>query len=186
VGEWVTAVHATHLDDADRDVLGRTRTSICLCPTTERDLADGIGPARALADAGAPLCLGSDSHAVIDPLEEARGVELDERLRTLRRGHFPAGALLTAATVTGHAALGWPDAGVIAPGARADLVTVALDTARTAGFDPADPVPAVVFGAGAADIRDVIVDGRVVVRDGVHLNVDVPRELADSIARVWQ
>jgi formiminoglutamate deiminase len=186
VGEWVTAVHATHVDDADRRILGRTRTSVCLCPTTERDLADGIGPARSLAEAGAPLCLGSDSHAVVDPLEEARAVELDERLSTRRRGHFTAGELLTASTVAGHAALGWPDAGVLAPGARADLVTIALDTVRTAGFDPADPAPAVVFGAGAADVRSVIVDGRVVVRDGVHVNIDVPRALTEAIAAVWR
>jgi formiminoglutamate deiminase len=186
VGEWVTAVHATHVDEADRRILGRTRTSVCLCPTTERDLADGIGPAREMAEAGVPLCLGSDSHAIIDPLEEARAVEMDERLSTRRRGHFTASALLSASSIAGHAALGWPDAGVLAPGARADLVTVALDTARTAGFDPADPVPAVVFGAGAGDVRSVIVDGRLVVRDGVHSNVDVPRALADAIAAVWR
>ena len=71
-----------------------------MCPTTERDLADGIGPARALADAGSPLALGSDSHAVIDLFEEARAVELDERLRTERRGHFAAAELLRAATAT--------------------------------------------------------------------------------------
>ena len=79
----------------------RTGTAVCMCATTERDLADGIGPARALADAGAPLCTGSDSHAVIDPFEEARAVELDERLRTERRGHFAAAELLRAATADG-------------------------------------------------------------------------------------
>ena len=72
----------------------RPAASVCLCPTTERDLADGIGPARRLADAGAALCLGSDSHAVIDLFEEARAVELDERLATGVRGHHPAAGLL--------------------------------------------------------------------------------------------
>ena len=117
LGPRTTAVHATHLTDVDRTELGDTGTGVCLCPTTERDLADGIGPARALADAGSPLCLGSDSHAVIDLFEEARAVELDERLRTERRGHFAAAELLDAATAAGHAALGWPDAGTIAVGA---------------------------------------------------------------------
>ena len=79
-GTATTAVHATHLTAADIDLLGASRTTVCLCPTTERDLADGIGPARALAAAGARLSLGSDSNAVIDLWEEARAVELDERL----------------------------------------------------------------------------------------------------------
>jgi len=185
-GPRVTAVHATHLTDDDRTALGDSDTRVCLCPTTERDLADGIGPARALADAGSALCVGSDSHAVIDLFEEARAVELDERLRDEHRGHFDASELLDAATAAGHAALGWPDAGVIAPGARADLVTVRLDSVRTAGFDESAPLPAVVFAATAADVTHVVVDGRVVVRDGRHLLVeDVPRALADSIAAAW-
>src|SRR5262249_19871786 len=69
-GPELTAVHATHLSDEDRTLLGDAAASVCFCPTTERDLADGIGAARPLADAGARLCLGSDSHAVIDLLEE--------------------------------------------------------------------------------------------------------------------
>jgi len=132
------------------------------------------------------LCLGSDSHAVIDLFEEARAVELDERLRDERRGHFATDELLTAATAAGHASLGWPDAGVIAPGSRADLVSVRLDSVRTAGFDPADAAAAAVFAASAADVRDVIVDGRAIVRDGHHcLIVDVQHALARSIEAVW-
>ena len=84
LSERFTAVHATHVSAADIALLGGAGASVCLCPTTERDLADGIGPARALADAGARLALGSDSHAVIDLLEEARAVELDERLASRR------------------------------------------------------------------------------------------------------
>jgi formiminoglutamate deiminase len=183
-GPHLTAVHATHVTTADRRLLGSTGTGVCLCPTTERDLADGLGPAQALAGAGAPLCLGSDSHAVVDLLEEARAVELHERLRTGRRGVFPTAALLTAATAAGHAALGWPDAGVIAPGARADLVTVRLDSVRTAGS--ADPAAAAVFAASAADVTDVMVDGVVVVRDGAHELVPDPAgDLTRSIAAVW-
>jgi formiminoglutamate deiminase len=181
LGPRTTAVHATHLTDLDRTELGDTDTAVCFCPTTERDLADGIGPARALADAGSPLCVGSDSHAVIDLFEEARAVELDERLRTERRGHFSAAELLRAASTAGHAALGWHDAGVIAAGARADLVTVRLDTVRNAGTEPG---PAIVFTAGAADVSHVVVDGRVIVRDGVHVGIDVPAEVARAIGAV--
>ncbi|HET8949237.1 MAG TPA: formimidoylglutamate deiminase, partial [Solirubrobacteraceae bacterium] len=88
LGAHVCAVHATHLTDADIARLGGTRTAICMCATTERDLADGIGPARALSEAGAPLCTGSDSHAVIDPFEEARALEMNERLASRQRGRF--------------------------------------------------------------------------------------------------
>ena len=94
-----TAVHATHLTPDDIALLGANETNICMCPTTERDLADGVGPAAALRAANAALCVGSDSHAVIDLFEEARAIELDERLVTLRRGNHRAVALLEAATV---------------------------------------------------------------------------------------
>ncbi len=181
LGPRTTAVHATHLSDVDRALLGDTGTGVCFCPTTERDLADGIGPARALVDSGSPLSLGSDSHAVIDLFEEARAVELDERLRTERRGHFTAAELLTAATETGHRALGWTDAGRIAAGYRADLVTVDLASARTAG---AEPLAAAVFAATAADVTHVVVDGRPVVTGRHHTTLDVPAELSAAIKAV--
>ena len=78
LGPRTTVVHATHLTGGDIEELGGSRTVVCMCPTTEADLADGVGPARALASAGSPLSLGSDSHAVIDLLEEARRVELGD------------------------------------------------------------------------------------------------------------
>ncbi|WP_329094253.1 formimidoylglutamate deiminase [Actinomadura citrea] len=185
LGALTTAVHATHLSEDDIGLLGTTMTGVCMCPTTERDLADGIGPARDLADAGSPICLGSDQHAVVDLFEEARAVELDERLRTRARGHWTAGELLAAATSNGHYGLGWPEAGRLEPGAYADLVTVALDSVRTAGAGPDHAAEAAVFAATAADVRHVVVSGREVVQDGRHLLVDdVPAALARSIAAV--
>ncbi|REE98902.1 formimidoylglutamate deiminase [Thermomonospora umbrina] len=182
LGPLAVAVHATHLDAEDIRLLGTTMTGVCLCPTTERDLADGIGPARDLANAGVELSLGSDQHAVIDLFEEARAVELDERLRTRRRGHWSAGALLAAATWNGHAALGWPEAGRLEPGGHADLVTVALDSVRTAGATAEFAAETVVFAATAADVRHVVVSGRPIVRDGRHLLVpDVPAALHTAI-----
>ncbi|MEV8505094.1 formimidoylglutamate deiminase [Actinoplanes sp. NPDC051475] len=176
LGPGTTAVHATHLSDGDIKVLGGTRTGVCLCPTTERDLADGIGPGRALADAGSPLSLGSDSHAVIDLFEEARGVELDERLATERRGHFSVAELVTAATA--HTALGWDDAGEIAVGKRADLVAVSRDSVRTAGADP----DGVVYAATAADVTHVMTDGRMIVEDGRHTGFDVAAALREALS----
>jgi formiminoglutamate deiminase len=179
-----TAVHATHLDGGDVSLLGGAGACCCVCPTTERDLADGIGRMRRLSDAGASLSLGSDSHAVIDLFEEARAVELDERLASGERGHHGPDALLRAASADGHACLGWPDAGRIEPGARADLVTVALDGVRLAGWQPEGALDSVVFAAGAADVRNVLVDGREVVRDGQHTTMDVAIELHEAIRRV--
>jgi formiminoglutamate deiminase len=185
LGERTTVVHATHLSPGDIVLLGGRRSYACFCPTTEADLADGIGPAAALAAAGSPLTLGSDSQAVIDLLEEARRVELGERLATQERGHFSAARLLRAATADGHASLGWPDAGLIAPGALADLVTVALDTPRTAGTRPDTALESVVFGASAADVRHVVTSGRTVVAGGQHqLIPDVAAELAESVGAV--
>jgi formiminoglutamate deiminase len=182
LGPRTTVVHATHLTGGDIDVLGGSRTVVCMCPTTEADLADGIGPARALASAGSPLSLGSDSHAVIDLLDEARRLEWGERLVTGQRGSFSAAALARAATQAGHACLGWPEAGEIAPGAIADLVTVALDTPRLAGTSAATALESVIFAGTAADVRHVVAGGVDVVRDGRHLLVDdVPAALAAAI-----
>ncbi|MFF8658216.1 formimidoylglutamate deiminase [Streptomyces huasconensis] len=183
LGPRTTGVHNTHLTEEDIGLLGGTATGTCMCPTTERDLADGIGPAVALDRAGSPLSLGSDSHAVIDLFEEARAMELNERLRSHTRGHWTAAALLRAATATGHAALGWPEAGVLEPGALADLTTVALDTVRTAGPVPRLAAETAVFAATAADVRHVVTGGRVVVREGAHVLVpEVPSALTEAIA----
>jgi formiminoglutamate deiminase len=183
LGPRTTAVHATHLTAGDIELLGGTRTTACFCPTTEADLADGIGPARALTAAGCPLSLGSDSHAVVDLLAEARLVEMGERLVSGRRGSFTAAELAQAATVAGHACLGWPEAGEITPGAFADLVTVALDTPRLAGTRPGTALESVIFAGSAADVRTVVISGREVVADGRHQLVDdVPAALGSAIA----
>ena len=185
LGAATTGVHNTHLTDADIALLGATGTGTCMCPTTERDLADGIGPAVALDRAGSPLSLGSDSHAVIDLLEEARALELDERLRTGARGHWTAGRLLSAASAGGHRALGWPDAGRLAPGALADFTTVSLTSVRTVGAEPRYGAETAVFAATAADVGHTVVGGRPVVRDGEHTAVpDVPGALAAALAEL--
>ena len=175
-----TFVHATHLDADDLDIIGGGVT-VCMCPTTERDLADGIGPAReVLAKGDTALSLGTDQNAVIDMFEEARGLELDDRLASLERGRFSQRELLTA--MTNHASIGWDDAGRIEVGRRADLVAVRLDTTRTAGADPAQ----VVMAALAPDVHTVVVDGRVVVADGEHRLGNVGRLLRAAIDRLWE
>jgi cytosine/adenosine deaminase-related metal-dependent hydrolase len=180
LGPATTAVHATHLTAADVALLGGSGTTACLCPTTEADLADGLGPARALRDAGCPLALGGDQHAVTDPFAEARGLEMHERLASGERGRFTPAGLLDA--LTAHSALGWSDAGRLAVGARADLVAVRLDTPRTAGADPAQ----VVLAASAADVDTVVVDGNVVVSGGRHVLGDVGALLQAAIEPLWE
>ncbi len=202
LGPRASVVHATHLAGHDLELIGGSRAYTCLCPTTEADLADGIGPAAALAAAGSPLTVGSDSHAVIDLFDEARRIEQYERLASGERGHFTAAELARAATMDGHASLGWPEAGEITTGALADLVTVSLDSARLAGAagaaaadgrGPASPatlaasspaasspaagslataLESVVFAATAADVASVVIGGRDVVRGGRHLLLD--------------
>lgn len=179
LGPRTTAVHATHVTADDIGLLGRSGTAVCLCPTTERDLADGIGPAARLGRAGSPLCLGSDSHAVIDLFEEARAVEHHERLLTRTRGHFAPVQLLRALTEHGHAALGWPEGGRLQAGRLADHVTVALDSVRTAGPPLRLAAEAAVYAATSADVRHTVVAGRHIVRDGVHQVVhDAPQALS--------
>jgi formiminoglutamate deiminase len=138
-GVWsgrTTAVHATHLTAADSATLGAAGAFACFCPTTEADLGDGIGPSLELAAAGVRLTLGSDSHAAIDPWDEARALARHARLATGRRDGWDTAALWRAATSDGHASLGLP---------AGDTVEVTLSP-RTAGA--ADPL----WAATAADV----------------------------------
>jgi formiminoglutamate deiminase len=176
LGARFTAVHATHLDDAD--IAALASSSVAICPTTERDLGDGIGPARRLADAGARIVIGSDQQAIVDPFDELRALEGHERLRGLSRGVFTPTELLAAATVDGYASIGW--SGGIRKGAVCDLVALDLRSTRTAGarLDQA------WLAASAADVTDVVVGGRRVVEAGKHPLGDVGALLADAIAAI--
>lgn len=167
-----TAVHATHLSDVDIRLLGSAGVTACFCPTTEADLADGIGPARELADAGCPIALGSDQHAVVDPLAEARALEYGERLRTGHRGRFTPAELVVAAT----------SRRMIAVGAPCDLVAVRTDTVRTAGA-----LPGQLLTAGtASDVDTVVIGGELVASGGEHRTLGtVGPELAAVIEELW-
>ena len=181
LGPLSTAVHATHLSADDITELGGSGTNVGMCPTTERDLADGIGPARALKDAGSPITLGSDQHAVIDLLEEARALEMDERLASLpprpvrhrradRGAHRRRAAQPRLGRRRPHRTRRPRRSHRAAPGHP-----------RTAGAQPRQAI----LAATAADVHTVIVDGRVVVDDGRHLLGDVGRLLAKAIGPLW-
>lgn len=181
LGPMTSVVHATHLSAEDIRLLGDHQVFAAICPTTERDLGDGIGPTRALHEAGVKVTLGSDSHAVIDAFEEMRAVELNERLATQERGHWSARELIAAATQNGQSSLGFPDAGEIKVGNRADLVTIDVNSPRTAGTGSDEHTA--VFGAGSADVKHVVVDGKEVFR-GDHAAVG--SALAQVIDRMHQ
>jgi formiminoglutamate deiminase len=153
-------VHATHLTDADIALIADSGAGVVMCPTTEADLGDGIGPARELADAGVRIALGSDQNAVIDPWLEGRGLEAGERLRSRQRGRFSPADLESARTSAGYAASGLP--GGLRIGACADLVELDPDSVRTAGA----ALDQLALVATATDVRRVVVGGRVVAEDG--------------------
>jgi formiminoglutamate deiminase len=187
LGSATTAVHATHVSVTDIKLLGESQTTVCVCPTTKKNLADGIGPARALADAGAAIALGTDQHVMVDMLAESRGLETNERLQSGHRGRFSVTEIVEALAPAGHAALGWPDAGRIEVGSQCDLVAVRLDSLRTAGSLPAQ-VPLV---AAAGDVDTVVVGGRTVVEGGHHLLLEadgglcIASRMAAAVSNAW-
>ena len=180
LGPDTTLVHATHLSEEDISLAGETGAHICLCPTTERDLADGISPSEELAAAGAQLCVGSDSHAFIDLFEEARAVEMGQRVTKLERGVHSVESLAAMATRNGYRSLGWAEGGALRPGWLADFTTVGLDSARLAGADAVSALPSAIFAATSADVHHLVVGGEPVVVGGKHVSIDVASEL-DSI-----
>lgn len=138
----LTAIHATHVAVHEIALLARSRTTVCACPSTERDLGDGFLPATSLHAAGARIAIGTDSQSVIDPLEEIRLIEYHERLRRNERVLLSetdgdratiAPTLLRYATEAGAAALQL-EAGAIADGKLADFVAVDLDNIQLAGW----------------------------------------------------
>ncbi|HVF52557.1 MAG TPA: formimidoylglutamate deiminase [Actinomycetota bacterium] len=179
-----TAVHATRIAPDDAAMLAESGTGVCVCPTTERDLADGIAPAVILAEYGIPMSFGSDSNAVIDVFEEARLAELDERFVRRERGLIEPELLMGAATWGGAASLGWR-AGEIIEGMLADLVVLDPYSPRLAGWTPGDAIAHIIYSATAADVLDVIVGGRTIVKKGQHLMIgDVGRYLDAAIEGV--
>ena len=158
LGPDLTAVHAIHLNERDISLLGENEVSICACSTTERDLGDRVGPLRALQAAGCDLAVGSDSNAVVDMLEEARGLELDQRRATGRRVLHQPEDLLRASTVNGMRTLGW-ESGELRTGMLADFVT--LDAPRDLWREMSPSY--LIYGLSGRDVTNVVVGGETVV-----------------------
>lgn len=170
----LSVVHATHVTLEDIDLLGAAGVTVVMCPTTEADLADGIGPARALSDAGATLALGTDQHAVIDPWVEMRALEHGQRLRSGERGRFSPRGLLQAATSGAAGSMATPVApAALHIGAVCDLMVVAPGSARTAG-SMAQQFP---LSASASDVTDVVIGGELMASNGIHQRLGDPGHL---------
>ena len=192
LGDRFTAVHAIHIDHEEMDLLAADRATICACPTTERNLGDGIFAAREVMTRQIPVCLGSDSQAQIEPLEDARELEYHLRLQQQRRslldgidGQELSARLFRCATANGANALGC-NAGEFEPGKLADFFTVDLNDVSIAGDSREDLLAAIVFGMRTAAVADVCVGGRLVVRDHRHpQQQEILNEYQEVARKVW-
>jgi formimidoylglutamate deiminase len=190
--DW-TAVHAIHISAEETAMLADAGATICSCPTTERNLGDGIIAADQVMRSGVRIAFGSDSQAQIDPLEDAR--ELDYHLRLIQQQRAIldqigeqglAARLFDCATVNGARALA-VSSGELGVGSFADFFTVDLRDISIAGHSADDLLPQIVFGMNRTAIRDVAVNGKLIVRDGKHaLQEEIVSRYEEVYARVWR
>jgi formimidoylglutamate deiminase len=192
LGPDFTAVHAIHISADEIAMLAEASATICSCPTTERNLGDGVVAADRVMAAGINVAFGSDSQAQIDPLEDARELDYHLRLKQQERAILDpmaaqtlASRLFDCATVHGAQALDLPRGG-LAPGSFADFFTVDLNDVSIAGHSPEDLLPIIVFALNRSAIRDVVVNGRFVLRDQKHVLYDeIVASYKDVHRKVW-
>jgi formimidoylglutamate deiminase len=190
--DW-TAIHATHISADEMGMLAEAGVTVCACPTTERNLGDGMFCADRVMQHGIPVALGSDSQAQIDPLEDARQLDFHLRLKYRQRAILDqiadvplAQRLFACTTANGARALAVP-AGNLIIGSLADFFTVDLRDPSIAGHSAADLLPLIVFGLNRTAIRDVATGGKLVVRDGRHsLQNEIISRYAEIHASVWR
>jgi formimidoylglutamate deiminase len=193
LGKDFVAVHAIHLTAHEIEAFAESRAIVCSCPTTERNLGDGIVPANLFMRAGVRHAFGSDSQAQIDPLEDARELDYHLRLAQQQRAVLDqiderpiAARLFDCATIHGAQALA-VETGSFQPGQYADMVSVDLNDLSIAGTTPEGLLPMLLFGASRSAIRDVIVNGRIVVQDGHHpLEEEIVRKYQEVYRYVWK
>jgi len=198
LSERFTAVHAIHVTPKAMPAFAKTGAMVCACPTTERNLGDGVVPADEYLKHGVPICLGTDSHVQIDPFEEARELEYHLRLQKLERAVLNgksqvsslksqeiAALLFDCATVNGARSIGSPN-GVLDVGKPADFFTVDLNDPSIAGASPDDLLSSIVFSASRAAVREVVVGGKPIVSEGQHLiQEEVVERFGELQKRLW-
>jgi formimidoylglutamate deiminase len=193
-----TAVHAIHVTPKTIPSFAKTGAMVCACPTTERNLGDGVVPADEYLKNGVAICLGTDSHTQIDLLEDARELEYHLRLQKMERAVLDhqsqasslksqalAALLFDCATVNGARSLGAPN-GSLEVGMPADFFTVNLDDPSIAGASTDDLLPTIVFSLSRAAVREVVVGGKPIVSEGQHLTQEeVVERFGDLQKRLW-
>jgi formimidoylglutamate deiminase len=190
LSEGFTAVHAIHVTPKAVFSFGQTGAMVCACPTTERNLGDGVIQADLLFEAGVRLALGTDSQVQIDLLEDARELEYHLRLQKTERAVLCpdagdsrsalAGRLFACATINGAESIGAPG-GQLDVGRTADFFTVDLDDPSIAGASEDDLLANIVFSVSRTAVRDVVVGGKRIVSEGRHKNQD---EIVESFSRL--
>jgi formimidoylglutamate deiminase len=193
LGPDFTAVHAIHISSNEIAMLADTNATICSCPTTERNLGDGVFAADRVMKAGIRVALGSDSQAQIDPLEDARELDYHLRLEQQERAILDqiskkslASRLFECATVHGARALALPGEH-LTPGSFADFFTIDLNDVSIAGHSAEDLLSIVVFSLNRSAICDVVVNGRFVIRDRRHvLEEEIISRYKEVHRKVWQ
>ncbi len=190
--ERFTGVHAIHIKDEEALFLGGS--TVCACPTSERNLGDGAVPAKILFQAGARICFGSDSNVQIDILEDARELEYHLRMNKLERAVLApdtsleglARRLFESATESGAKSL-MGSGGSLAVGRTADFFTVDLNDCSVAGADAESLLGHVVFSLERTAVREVCVGGAMVVVDGRHrLEDEIVREFGEVQRKLWR
>lgn len=192
LSDQFTAVHAVHVDEEEMDLLAESGATICSCPTTERNLGDGIFAAREAMEHGIAIAFGSDSQAQIDPLEDARELEYHLRLKEQQRslldgidGEELSTRLFRCATANGARALGC-DAGELEPGKLADFFTVDRNDPSIAASGEEDLLSTIVFGMDRSAIADVSVGGKLIVRNGRHnAQQEIVHQYKEVAREVW-
>lgn len=190
LGRRTTLVHGNYFDAEEQARFVDSEASLCVCPTTEADLADGWGqPVPVAGDLWGrgkrELCLGTDSHIIIDPLAETRLLEHLERMTRGRRCELVPETLLHMATLAGAPAVG-ADVGRLVPGAWADLVAIDLAATSLAGCEADTLLAALVLSASADVVSEVWVAGEQVVSEGKHRHREsVHRAYANALRGVW-
>lgn len=167
LSKYFTAVHAIHVTPKAIGTMARAGATVCACPTTERNLGDGVVPVDAYFNAGVPVSLGSDSNIQIDLLEDARELEYHLRLQKMARNVLAAQDLFESATISGARSIGF-NGGKLEHGTPADFFTVDLDDPSIAGSSVDDLLTSIVFSLSRTAIRDVVVAGKQIVENGRH------------------
>jgi formimidoylglutamate deiminase len=192
LNERFTAIHAIHISETEARSLALSKSCVCACPTSERNLADGAVPADWLLREGGRISLGTDSQIQIDLFEDARLIEYHLRMASLERvrlasetGRDLTRTLFAMATKEGARSLHLP-VGDLAVGHPADFVAVDLDDPSVAGGEPHALLEQLLFSLERTAVREVFVQGKPIIEEGRHRDqTEIVAKFAELQKRLW-